>query len=396
MRSKIFMLSMFFAFFGYQSGIAVPINCGHGGTRINAECSTPTSRYSESKYQQVRRLFKPKGTSAMRRSSSNSPASITTSDFYSHLNVGNQRSLQYAEGTIPMDIGAIDIQGTSPQTWVLPDLSSLEITFQQNGSHIAVSDGYAYKEFPEATHALTWQGVPGVEFYQITDGLDLFFLGYTENILQPEPKVTDYYSTLSPVPLDLGDGFTGIITFIYEGNSELDSIEYHQFYDVIGYGTLQTTNQGSDNALKLIFTEKEYNYKNGVITDSTIVNEIVWYSKKGLYVRAGIDNPWESEGNVNLNYIEYQWLTSEVPLAPENLTATAQSASSVLLNWADKSVNESSFEIIRSKAATENADGTFSTIDATFTAPANTTTYTDNTNVDPGTTYYYKVRAKKN
>ncbi len=331
-----------------------------------------------------------------RRSSIVTPASISTADFASHLNVGNQRSFQYAEvsgGTISMDIGGIDVEGVSPQIWNLPDLSTYNAA-TRTLNHIPVAEAIGASDFPETTHALKWADSNQYEFYQLSD-VDLFFLGYIEDATATKPQTFDYYSTLSPVPLDLGDGFTGIITFIYEGESEPDSIEYHQFYDVVGYGTLNTANRGSDDALKLIFTEQEFVYKNGAVVEQSEYSEIVWYSKKGLYVRAGINDPWNSEGVVDLQYVEYQYLTTEVPVAPSVLTATVQSAGTVNLQWVDNSVNETGFQVQRSLSSAVDNTGAFTTVDATFSLGANATQFTDS-GLPAGQTYYYQIRAMKN
>lgn len=340
-----------------------------------------------------------KATANGRTSSNSVPVYISSEEFGSHLNVGNQRYFQEIDATdggysIGMDIGLIDYDGEAAQDWYLPDFSSFSPSWSLTANHIAVSEAFGNVDFPEATHALATQDGSTVEFFQLTS-LDLYFLGYTENIGTPEVASYDYDQTLTPVPLDFDFGLQTTVVIEFEGDPDLDSVKYVQDYDVVGYGTLHTADDGSHEALKLIFTEKEYTYLNGAV-DSTQYSEIVWYSKEGHHVRAGIDDPWNSEGQQDLFYIEYQKLTTVVPLAPTNLTASAQSASSILLNWEDKSVNESSFEIIRSKSAEETTDGTgtFQTIDATFTVPANVQQFLDNT-AAAGTQYYYKVRAKR-
>ena len=77
---------------------------------------------------------------------------------------------------------------------------------------------------------------------------------------------------------------------------------------------------------------------------------------------------------------------SPFPATPSGLTATAQSATSVLLNWTDNATNETGFTIQRSTSATFPANPT------SFTVGANVTTFTDTTAVQL-TTYYYRVRA---
>lgn len=73
------------------------------------------------------------------------------------------------------------------------------------------------------------------------------------------------------------------------------------------------------------------------------------------------------------------------PLAPSNLTAAANSRSSIQLNWADKASNETGYQVWRSTSA----NGTYSLI---TTTAANVTTYADN-GLTQNTVYFYKVRA---
>lgn len=73
------------------------------------------------------------------------------------------------------------------------------------------------------------------------------------------------------------------------------------------------------------------------------------------------------------------------PLAPSNLTAAANSRTSIQLNWADKASNETGYQVWRATSAS----GTYSLV---TTLGANITTYADN-NLTQNTVYFYKVRA---
>ncbi len=79
--------------------------------------------------------------------------------------------------------------------------------------------------------------------------------------------------------------------------------------------------------------------------------------------------------------------TSEPPAAPNALTAVATSHTEIALNWNDNANNESSYEIARSR------DGVTWAILTTLGAETNT--YKD-TQLNPLTTYFYKVRANNN
>ncbi len=75
-----------------------------------------------------------------------------------------------------------------------------------------------------------------------------------------------------------------------------------------------------------------------------------------------------------------------IPLAPANLTGTALSATSIQLNWEDKSVNETCFVIERQGPGTVPNQ-------QIATVNANVTTYTDS-GLTPATEYVYQIKAR--
>jgi hypothetical protein len=78
--------------------------------------------------------------------------------------------------------------------------------------------------------------------------------------------------------------------------------------------------------------------------------------------------------------------TSTAPAAPDSMTATPLSPTSVRLAWADRSTNETSFLIERAD------DANFTTGRTAFGLGPNETGYTDTT-VSPGATYFYRMAA---
>ena len=76
--------------------------------------------------------------------------------------------------------------------------------------------------------------------------------------------------------------------------------------------------------------------------------------------------------------------TPQLPTAPTNLSASANSSTQVVLNWTDNANNETGFII-------ERRTGTGAWVQLN-TVSANVTTYTDNT-VSPSTSYTYRVTA---
>ncbi len=96
-----------------------------------------------------------------------------------------------------------------------------------------------------------------------------------------------------------------------------------------------------------------------------------------VYAYNGIGNSgYSNEANT--------W-TGSYPQAPSNLTTTAVSTSQINLSWQDNAYDESGFKIERKTGS----GGTYSEI---ATVGANTTNY-QNTGLQSGTNYYYRVRA---
>jgi fibronectin type 3 domain-containing protein len=89
-------------------------------------------------------------------------------------------------------------------------------------------------------------------------------------------------------------------------------------------------------------------------------------------------------GNSLVVYGELAAVT-QAPAAPSNLAANGLTSKQVQLTWTRNSINEAGFDVERS---TDNV--TFSQVGL---ADAATTTFTDSNNLQPNTTYYYRIRA---
>ena len=88
------------------------------------------------------------------------------------------------------------------------------------------------------------------------------------------------------------------------------------------------------------------------------------------------DSPYSNEAHAT---------TGSLPGDPSNLNASTASTTRINLTWQDNSNNETGFRIERKTGA----GGTWSQI---TTVSANTESF-GNTGLNPGTTYYYRVRA---
>ncbi len=174
--------------------------------------------------------------------------------------------------------------------------------------HVSVaSTGYG-NVYPEVNRAIKYKRSGNYELYAL-DEHELFFYGYTETDEDTqEQSVEDFYTALSPIPLQIGEAYTGYVVFEYTEDPEYDSTVYQQDYDVVGYGTLNLPDGESTQAIKLYFTEYETDYKDGEIVAEGYYEEVVWYSEDGYYVRAGVtaDDIWEQEGKTEFDYIEFQ------------------------------------------------------------------------------------------
>jgi glycosidase len=93
-----------------------------------------------------------------------------------------------------------------------------------------------------------------------------------------------------------------------------------------------------------------------------------------------------TNGNKNSVVVNATTTAPVIPNAPTSLTAIASTTVlAINLAWTDASNNETGFRVQRKTGAA----GTYATIADNL--PANTTTYTDNTSLTEGTTYFYRV-----
>jgi hypothetical protein len=116
-------------------------------------------------------------------------------------------------------------------------------------------------------------------------------------------------------------------------------------------------------------------------TTNTLSLDITASSGTGDLKVSGVAGSYK--GKVSSSFI-FNILTLATP--PSNLKAQILSSNSVILSWEDKSTNETQFYIYRSKGK----DSAFAILDK---RDKDLTSFTDNLDLQPNTTYYYQIAA---
>ena len=231
---------------------------------------------------------------------------VNYEDFLAHLAPGLTRRAQIIPNgnTITMDVKGIDTTSNVRQTWDMPNFADYEL-IELDVQHVTLPESGFQDSFPNLTHAFYIPAVNVYEMYELTPD-DLFLYGFGQFDDNNQAYTEDFGSTMSPIPLEWGLGFTGVVTFIFEEDLTYDSIQYIQYYDVVETGMLNTYDDGPVEALKLIFTEEGRAYKDGMVIEEDSFDELLWYSTKGHFMRAGIDRANPITGQTKLEYVEYQ------------------------------------------------------------------------------------------
>jgi hypothetical protein len=306
MKNMIFRLALLLVFsFASQQAQAIisvcdvpecPEGCGllpdetpffsrtYHGPRMNKR-STKTNKQGMSEYQGVL---------------------ITKQDFLTHLALDKSRTLRVIPlgNNIPMDVKGIDDYGDTPQTWDMPDFNSYA-TLDQTIEHVAPAATGFLSEFPGSTHSFYIPSTNAYEMFELTDD-DLFQFGTIRFDDNDDPYAQDIYLTASPVPLEWGWIYEGIVTFIYTDDPDIDSMQFIQIYDAVAFGTLNTYDDGPVDAVKLNFTHEQRAFKDGQVVEFVTYDEIVWYSKEGHYLRGSLLPGMPSTGSTIFAHMEYQ------------------------------------------------------------------------------------------
>jgi len=285
---------------------------------------------------------------------------ITYEDFVDHLGLDKNRVGRFlgAEEGMPisMDVGSIDTVGTVLQSWTMPNFN--DYAFEEvHVEHVSLEASGFQDSFPNLTHAFYVPSLNRYELYELNED-ELFLYGYGEFDENNQPYAEDYYLTQSFLPLEWGWEFEGTVSFIYEDDPELDSLQFIQTYYSIGQGTLNTYDEGPVDAIKLYFIEELLEFKDGDTTVYDFYEEMVWYSKQGHYIRACLTDGAPIEGQTDFKYVEYSKIGNSLPVTWENFHAQLNKQQNVELHWTTASEDNNSHFLVQ-----RSTDGkTFSTI----------------------------------
>jgi hypothetical protein len=246
--------------------------------------------------------------------SSSSSIIISYDELSSHLALDKVRQSVIVETSqgqpLTMDVGDIDLNGDSPQTWVMPDLiqfaSSSEFVDHIDWSTTGFENG-----FPGQTHAFYVPSGDFYEFYELSQD-ELFFYGFGTKNEADEVDFEDWYLTIAPLPLEWGLDFEGTVVFIYDEDPDYDSLVLVQHYEAVADGSLLTYDEGPVDAVKLHFTETVTGYKDGAEVDFEEYREVVWYSVEGHYLRGLLAEGASFTGVTAFEDMRYQKISKSV------------------------------------------------------------------------------------
>ncbi len=296
MKKTVCKLVFFCVMICTQMVTALPINCGSGGTRPSGQNQKFKRTYSSSTV----------NNKTAAKSNTNDNVVITYDDFLSHLQIGRERTTMGTDKPLRMDIGAIN-SGVK-ETWVLTDFRNATDFTSILQHHVAPTELDLYEEFGYGTHGVySDQTVSRDDLYDLNEER-LFFVGYEEleNGVWQEHR---YDQLKAPIPLQLGADYSSVVRFGLDGtDTDLNYVEYTDNYSVIGQGTLKTFDDGDAEAIKLIYKEETREYENGEQVSYSERYELIFYSKRGHYIQADIEDPWNKEGLVDFNTIRYHKL----------------------------------------------------------------------------------------
>lgn len=250
--------------------------------------------------------------------------SISKAEFEDHIALGKKRIFKVVPlgNNVPMDVGGFDQDGIAAQVWNMPDFGQYNVLDDFMIEHITPESSGFEDEFPEATHCFYMANNNSYEFVQVAEE-DLFTLGHIIVDENDEGEVFDIYLTASPFPLEMGLEFEGIVIIEYTDDPDIDSLIYTQEYIVSGYGTLNTYDDGPVEAIKLNYTQTSVDYKDGVVIDSSFIQEIVWYSPEGHFLRGSLVEGAPTSGQTTIGHFEYQRLDSSVSTRDEQVQSTS-------------------------------------------------------------------------
>jgi hypothetical protein len=305
------------AFANAPLGCVVPY-CPEGPFKGEEDEATFRRTYTKRSISQNHKIS---GTAQVRNGDA---PSINKAEFEDHIALDKKRIFKVIPlgNNIPMDVGAFDQFGDEAQVWNMPDFDQYNVMNDLTIEHISPESSGFEDEFPEATHCFYYKHMNKYEFVQMAEE-DLFTLGYIEVDENDEGEVLDIYLTVTPFPLEMGVEFEGTVIIEYTDDPDIDSIFSTQEYIVSGYGTLNTYDDGPVEAIKLNHSRMRLKYNDGVVIDSSLLQEVIWYSPEGHFLRGTLIEGAPTSGQTNIEHFKYQRLDTGVSTKEVTTKGTA-------------------------------------------------------------------------
>lgn len=290
---------------------------------------------------------------------------ISYQDFQNHLAVGQDRIVRIVDpnnGNVTMNVGADG--GATDEVWNMPDLSaypslqtvghmSVPVTSAPNFDSFTSEDENGNITNPAAAYLLSTGSYQFLDFFvsefEGEQSGTLSNLGYATT-----DDIYSFFIPQSPVPLSL-NALNLDVELIGEfciffpggcetGNADEETFNLNQTFEIVASGIMNTYDGESSPGIKLQSTLL-YTFfdNNGQEISTRTLRYVLWYTKAGHFVRAGLADgaPWT--GSTDFVFFEYQKLASSV-LPVEWLAVSAEVIKNreVKVNWstATESQNE--------------------------------------------------------
>ncbi|MDR6567612.1 fibronectin type III domain-containing protein [Chitinophaga ginsengisegetis] len=327
-----------------------------------------------------------KGTTATDSSAPSAPPSLTLGSY-----TNNQVILNWSAATDDAGIAGYDVYANNVLRTSVGNVLTATVT--------GLTDGTLYNFYVKAKDVSGKSSTPSNQVTVRTKKANLNYKYYTGSYsnlpnftnLTPAQTGKAYVPDQSIVPAGVTTNYavmwTGYIRIPVTGTYKFEtySDDGSKLYFNKAYSNSATATVNNDGAHAAAYASGTVIVNAGVYPITVTYFQGGGGSAMGVYwtsTAAGINTrtliPAEA-------FIDTSVVNGTAPTAPTTLAVAVNNYSKLNLTWADKSNNETGFEIYRSTSS----GGTYTIV---ATAAANAVSYTD-TALNASTAYYYKIRA---